>query len=227
MPASSRPTGDGRRILTREDYVSLRSPHGARFFLGKYLCVRGLDGYVECIVTETEAYGGARDKASHAFANKRTPRTEILFSCGGVAYVYLCYGMHHLFNVVTGPQDSPESVMIRAVRITEGHELVRQRRGGINEKDWCNGPARMCAALGIERNYNGHDLLLGEKIWIEDRGVKIPPRQIERAPRIGVDYAGAWALKPWRLTWKAMIKDCRGQATEFESKNRSSCSDRQ
>ena len=181
-----------------------RSPKGARFFLGKYLCVKAPDGYSEGIIIETEAYGGARDKACHAFGNKRTPRTEILFSVGGVAYVYLCYGMHHLFNIVTGPLDSPESVMIRAIRITAGHEAVRRRRReGIKEKDWCNGPARVCAALGIGKELNGHDLLLGEKIWVEDRGVNVAHRDVERAARIGVDYAvRGLSSKPWRLSWK-------------------------
>ena len=92
--------------------------------------------------------------------------------------------------------------MIRAVRITAGQEAVRRRREGIKEKDWCNGPARVCAALGIGKELNGYNLLLGEKIWVEDRGVNVPHRDVERAARIGVDYAGAWALKPWRLSWK-------------------------
>jgi len=205
MSVSSELPRAARRILTRNDYVDRRSPHGARFFLGKYLCVQAHDGYAEGIITETEAYGGAKDKASHAFGNKRTPRTEIIYSLGGAAYVYLCYGVHHLFNIVTGPLDSPEAVLVRTVRITDGHELVRQRRYGVRERDWCNGPGRVCAALGIGLDHNCHDLLLGEKIWIEDRGLQVPPRQVERAPRIGVDYAGTWALKPWRFIWTQYV----------------------
>jgi DNA-3-methyladenine glycosylase len=172
----------------------------ARFFLGKFLCVQAPDGYAEGMITETEAYGGPRDAASHAFGNRRTARTEIMFAPGGAAYVYLCYGMHRLFNIVTGPLDSPQAVLVRAVRIMEGRELVRRRRRGVAEKDWASGPGRVCAALGIEMGHNRHDLL-GETIWIEDRGVVPPRREVRRTPRIGVNYAGAWALKPWRFVW--------------------------
>ena len=117
------------------------------------------DGYAEGMITETEAYGGIQDAASHAFRNRRTARTEVMFAPGGVAYVYFCYGMHRLFNIVTGPKDSPEAVLVRAVRITAGHELVRKRRHGIKEKDWASGPGRVCAALGIAMEHNRHDLL--------------------------------------------------------------------
>ncbi len=189
--------------LTREDYADPRPKRLARFFLGKVLCVQAVDGYAEGLITETEAYGGPQDKASHAFGNRRTARTEVMFAPGGVAYVYFCYGMHRMFNIVTGPLDSPQAVLVRAVRITTGQELVRRRRKGIAEKDWASGPGRVCAALGIEMHHNRHDLLAGESIWIEDRDVKVPPSQVQRTPRIGVDYAGEWALKPWRFVWKS------------------------
>jgi DNA-3-methyladenine glycosylase len=189
------------RKLVRDDYADPRPTRVARSFLGKFLCVQAADGYAEGMITETEAYGGAEDKASHGFGNRRTARTEIMFAPGGVAYVYFCYGMHRMFNIVTGPQDSPEAVLVRAVKITAGHDLVRQRRKGIVEKDWASGPGRVCAALGIEMHHNQHDLLVGEKIWIEDRGVKVPAREVKRGPRVGVDYAGTWALKPWRFVW--------------------------
>jgi len=190
------------RILVREDYADPSPTRAARFFLGKFLCVRAADGYAEGVITETEAYGGPRDAASHAFGNRRTARTEIMFAPGGAAYVYFCYGMHRLFNIVTGPRDSPVAVLVRAVRITAGHDAVRARRKGIAEKDWASGPGRVCAALGIEMQHNRHDLLRGETIWIEDRGVMVPPREVRRAPRIGVNYAGEWALKPWRFVWE-------------------------
>src|SRR5258708_4372087 len=80
--------------------------------------------------------------------------------------------------------------------------LIAPRRGGVAKKDWASGPGRVCAALGIEMHHNRHDLHVGEKIWVEDRGVKVPPRDVKRTPRIGVNYAGAWALKPWRFVWK-------------------------
>jgi DNA-3-methyladenine glycosylase len=188
--------------LACQDYADPKPPRAARFFLGKFLCVQAADGYAEGMIIETEAYGGAKDAASHGFGNRRTARTEIMFAPGGAAYVYFCYGMHRLFNIVTGPRDSAQAVLVRAVRITAGHDLVRKRRAGIAEKDWASGPGRVCAALGIEMRHNRHDLLLGETIWIEDRGVKVPARDVKRTPRIGVNYAGVWALKPWRFVWE-------------------------
>jgi len=188
------------RKLTRDDYADPSPTRMARYFLGKILCVQAADGYAEGMIVETEAYGGPKDAASHAFGNRRTARTEIMFAPGGAAYVYFCYGMHRLFNIVTGPKDSPQAVLVRAVRITAGHELVRQRRPRVAEKDWASGPGRVCAALGIEMRHNRHDLS-GKIIWIEDRGVKVPPREVKRTPRIGVNYAGLWALKPWRFVW--------------------------
>jgi DNA-3-methyladenine glycosylase len=189
------------RKLERHEYADPQPIRAARFFLGKVLCVRAADGYAEGMITETEAYGGPRDAASHAFGNRRTARTEIMFAPGGAAYVYVCYGMHRLFNIVTGPLDSPQAVLVRAVRIVEGRELVRRRRRGVAEKDWASGPGRVCAALGIEMRHNRYDLL-GETIWIEDRGIVPPRREVRRTPRIGVNYAGAWALKPWRFVWE-------------------------
>jgi len=190
------------RKLTRKDYADPSAARAARFFLGKFLCVRAADGYAEGMITETEAYGGAPDRGSHAFGNRRTARTEIMFSPGGVAYVYFCYGMHRMFNIVTGKQETPHAVLVRAVRITAGHELVRQRRKGVAEKDWSSGPGRVCAALGIEMHHNRHDLLVGESIWIEDRGVKVPLGEVKRTPRIGMNFTGPWATKPWRFVWE-------------------------
>src|ERR1700748_374022 len=135
----------GRR-LTREDYADPRPTRAARFFLGKILCVAAHAGYADGVITETEACGGVQDAASHAFGNRRTARTEIMYAPGGAAYVYFCYGMHRMFNIVTGLRDVPHAVLVRAVKITGGHDLVRRRRQGIAEKDWASGPGRVCAA---------------------------------------------------------------------------------
>jgi DNA-3-methyladenine glycosylase len=190
-----------RRVLARNDYADPRPTRVARFFLGKFLCVRAEDGYAEGMIVETEAYGGIEDAASHAFGNRRTARTEIMYAPGGAAYVYFVYGMHRMFNIVTGPRDSPEAVLVRAVKITAGQDVVRKRRKGVAEKDWSSGPGRVCTALGIEMHHNRHDLLTGEVIWVEDRGLRVPAREVKRTPRIGVDYAGEWAKKPWRFVW--------------------------
>ena len=188
------------RKLARADYADPNPARVARFFLGKFLCVRAPDGYAEGVITETEAYGGRRDAASHGFGNRRTARTEIMFAPGGVGYVYLCYGLHHLFNIVTGPPDSPKAVLVRAVRITAGHDLVRRRRPGVGERHWASGPGRVASALAIGLHHYGADLA-GEVIWIEDRGLRVPNREVRRTPRIGVAYAGKWAAKPWRFVW--------------------------
>jgi DNA-3-methyladenine glycosylase len=108
--------------------------------------------------------------------------------------------LHHMLNFVTGPEGSPEAVLIRALRITEGGEIVRRRRAGIGEKDWASGPGRVGLALGLGREHSGLDLT-GNVLWVEDRGLRVPAREILLTPRIGVDYAGIWARKPWRFVW--------------------------
>ena len=189
------------RKLERVDYADHRTARVARFFLGKFLCVQASDGYAEGAITETEAYSGPEDAACHAHLNRHTERTRIMFAEGGVSYVYLCYGLHHMFNIITGPLARPQAVLVRAVRITAGHEVVQRRRPGVAEKHWASGPGRVCTALGIGLHHYGADLA-GESIWIEDRGIKVPAREIKSGPRIGIDYAGEhWAAKPWRFVW--------------------------
>lgn len=183
----------------QEDVVAL-----SRSLIGKYLLTR-LEP--ENIVTggmiiETEAYQGAEDKACHAYNNRRTKRTETMFSEGGKAYVYLCYGLHHLFNIVTNKKDIPHAVLIRAIKPEIGIETMLRRRN--KEKvvpSLTSGPGALCQALGIHRAHDGYSLD-GDHIWLEDRGVTIPAGQIKTSPRIGVDYAGEDALNPWRFFLK-------------------------
>ncbi len=190
----------GRR-LSQEEFLPADPADRARFFLGKRLVCLSPEGRVSGRICETEAYGGAEDKACHAYGNRKTARTEMLFRAGGVAYVYFCYGMHHLLNFVTGPEGIPQAVLIRGMRIEEGRSLVRKRRGGVPERQWANGPAKVCEAFGIDRAHNGLSLL-GETLWIEDLGLAIPEEEIVRTPRIGVGYAGEWAEKPLRFVWQ-------------------------
>ncbi len=173
----------------------------ARFFLGKRLVVRAPEGTCAALVTETEAYGGADDRACHGFGNRLTARTRPLFAAGGIAYVYLCYGLHSMLNCVTGPEGVPLAVLIRAVRVVEGRALVARRRPGIPESRWAAGPGTLCTALGITRADNGLDLA-GDRLWVEDAGIRVLSRDVTAGPRIGVDYAGTCALKPWRFVWK-------------------------
>ena len=171
----------------------------ARNLLGKYLftCIDGqLSGG---IITEAEAYKGVGDRACHSFGGRRTTRNEMMYHAGGVAYVYFCYGMHNMFNVVTNVEDEPEAVLIRAIFPTHGEELMLQRlHKSKMSASLTNGPGKLTKALGITRELNGYSLL-SEKIWIEDRGLQIPDHHVQITPRIGVDYAGGDALLPYRF----------------------------
>jgi len=130
------------------------------------------------MIIEVEAYDGPHDLASHA-SKGRTMRTNVMFGAAGHWYVYLCYGMHWMLNVVTGPADYPAAVLIRAVE-------------GIA------GPGRLTKALGIDKRFNERSATLEEELWIEDRGVAVPKRGVQTTPRIGVAYAREYARKPWR-----------------------------
>lgn len=153
------------------------------------------------MIIETEAYCGAIDKACHAYNHRRTKRTETMFSEGGTAYVFLCYGMHHLFNIVTNRKEIPHAILIRALSPDRGVDLMSHRRKKQDLSILTNGPGSLCQALGITRAHDGL-LLNGPEIWLEDRGVKIPPKNILAQPRVGVDYAEEDALKPWRFLLK-------------------------
>ena len=182
----------------REDVVLI-----AKELLGKVL-ITNFNGAISAgIITETEAYAGINDRASHAFGGRRTARTEIMYATGGTAYVYLCYGIHHLFNVVTNQKDIPHAVLIRALKPIEGMDVILKRR---KQKETSNklssGPGTLSQALGIQTSHSGENLL-GNKIWIEDRGINFPDIEIIKSPRIGVDYAGADALLPYRFYVKS------------------------
>lgn len=155
----------------------------ARELLGKFLVRRIGKKEIALMITETEAYDGPDDKASHAHRGK-TARNEVMFREAGFWYVYLVYGMHHMLNIVTGEKEYPAAALIR----------------GAGEYD---GPGKLAKALRISRQLNGKKALQPSGLWIEDRGVVIPKRQIQKAPRIGVAYAEEWAGKPYRFFLKA------------------------
>jgi DNA-3-methyladenine glycosylase len=193
--------------LSREFYLGGDTIEIARDLLGKILVVPDENGArTSGVIVETEAYLGAIDKACHAFGNRRTPRTEILFAAGGRAYVFFIYGMYFNLNVTVGAVDSPHCVLIRAVEPSENIETMRARRmlkkdGSLRLKmpdaNLTSGPGKLCIALGIDKNLNGARLD-GEKIWIED-GEKIKSSEIVSGKRIGIDYAAEFAAKPWRF----------------------------
>lgn len=161
--------------LQGEDTVAL-----ARWLLGKVLVRTTSQGRSAHIITEVEAYDGERDLACHA-SKGRTRRTEVMYKSGGVWYVYLCYGMHEMLNLVTGPADHPAAVLIRGV-------------------DGIVGPGRVTKRLEIDRRLNALPARPGSGLHLEDTGVEIPRGRLMSGPRIGVAYAGpVWANKPWRF----------------------------
>jgi len=150
------------------------------------------------IITETEAYAGETDKASHAYGGRRTPRTETMYRSAGTAYIYLCYGMHHLFNIVTGPQEIPHAVLIRGIEPTHGEEIMRARTNKPTGKLLLDGPGKASKALGITTAANGLSID-GSMIGLRHPSFDIGQLTILEGPRIGVDYAGLDALLPYRF----------------------------
>ncbi len=187
-------------ILKREFYE--RNPLGvAKELLGKTLVHETAQGTTSGMIVETEAYMGPEDKASHAFGNRRTKRTETQFGPKGHAYVYLIYGMYYCFNVISGKIPAkPEAVFFRALQPLEGIELMAKRRPTANCKleHLANGPSKLCMAMNIAKLQNGADLTK-PPFYIRADGVKVSANNIVQAPRIGVDYANEWKHKPWRF----------------------------
>ena len=171
----------------------------SRELLGKVLCTH-IDGVVtEVLITETEAYAGESDKASHAWGGRRTSRTEPMYGPGGIAYVYLCYGIHHLFNVVTNDEEIPHAVLVRAATPLTGIDLMLSRRNKkVQDRTLLAGPGCVSQALGIKTHMTGTDLR-GDAIWIEDRGTNVTQDDVIVGPRIGVDYAEEDAARPYRF----------------------------
>ena len=167
--------------------------------LGKVLCTQFDDNLTSGIIVETEAYAGETDRASHAYGGKRTHRTEIMYASGGRAYIYLCYGIHHLFNVVTNIEGIPHAILIRAIKPTNGIEIMLQRR---NKKkatpSLAAGPGALTQALGITVVNSGISLK-GNLIWLEDQNIFYSNQNIIASPRVGVQYAGADAQNSWRF----------------------------
>jgi DNA-3-methyladenine glycosylase len=170
--------------------------------LGKFLVTR-IDGALTSgMIVETETYQGPRDKASHAYGGRRTNRTEPMYWEGGFAYIYLCYGVHHLFNVVVHEAGIPHAILVRAVEPVEGIPIMLRRRGldSITYR-LTAGPGAMSQALGITTQLDRTNLA-GTRIWIEDRGITLKRSQIIAGPRVGVMYAAEWASLPWRFRVK-------------------------
>jgi DNA-3-methyladenine glycosylase len=190
-----------RSFFTRPDVVQI-----ARDLLGKKLFTR-MDGIITSgIICETEAYAGTTDMASHAFGGRRTRRTEIMYARGGTAYVYLCYGMHSLFNIVTSEANIPHAVLIRAIIPVDGMETMLRRAGkAMITPGFGTGPGKVSKILGIHYSHTGLDLVSKPGnfkepfIWIEDGDIAGNHDIIHAGPRVGVEYAGEDALLPYRF----------------------------
>ena len=173
----------------------------SRELLGKVLCTNYNGKLTSGIIVETEAYAGAIDKASHAYNNKKTNRTKIMYDSGGVAYIYLCYGIHHLFNVVTNSKNIPHAILIRAIEPINGIETMLTRRNKKN-KDYTltSGPGSLTKALGITINDSGKSLM-SNLIWIENKK-NINENNVISSPRVGIQYAKDDISNPWRYRIK-------------------------
>ncbi|HTS43387.1 MAG TPA: DNA-3-methyladenine glycosylase [Puia sp.] len=190
----------GHSFYNRRDVVKI-----AKELLGKILVTTFGGVRTSGRIVETEAYAGVVDNASHAYRGRRTSRTEVMYKDAGTAYVYLCYGIHHLFNVVTNKKNIPHAVLIRSLEPLEGIETML-RRSGKKKMDHTltRGPGNVSKALGIVTNHSGISLL-GKKVFIGDDGFKVNKDSIGVTTRIGVEYAG----KDADLLYRFIIKDSR------------------
>ncbi|WP_183572516.1 DNA-3-methyladenine glycosylase [Mucilaginibacter sp. X5P1] len=185
--------------LPESFYLNSDVVHLSKSLIGKYLFTRIGDVITGGYIVETEAYNGIIDRASHSFGNKITPRTKTMFMQGGIAYVYLCYGIHEMFNVVTSVEGQPHAILIRAIQPTDGLDVMLYRRNMIKLKsNITSGPGSVAKALGITRNINAISLQ-SDVLWIEDRDLSFTNDEIAAVPRVGVDYAGDDALLPYRF----------------------------
>lgn len=174
----------------------------SRQLIGKYLISNFDNLLTGGKIVETEAYRAPHDRASHAYGMKRSKRNAVMYKAGGVCYVYLCYGLHSLFNVVTNQEGIPHAILIRAIEPTIGLEIMLKRRHKDKvDRSLTNGPGSLAQALGITQAHNGLSLT-GSEIWIEDRGIYVTTEDILASPRVGVAYAKEDALLPWRFRLK-------------------------
>lgn len=187
----------------------------ARALLGKLLLRRLNGAWLAAVISETEAYVGRCDKACHAYAYRRTPRTETLFAPPGTAYIYFVYGMHHCLNAVTEPEGEPSAVLIRAARPLLGQDTMAQHRhrhpwvalSRAQQRNLLNGPGRLCQALAIDRAFDRASLVDGPNLLIAEAspglGLRaLRPRKVRATPRIGIDYAEEAKAFPWRFLWE-------------------------
>lgn len=187
------------RFYTRTNVVRI-----ARDLVGKTLCTRLAGVVTGGIIVETEAYSW-RERGCHAFGGKKTARNQVMFEEGGLAYVYLCYGTHSLFNIVTNKAGRAEAVLIRALEPRVGVKHMEARRGKLSTPyHLTSGPGKLTRALGIDRTFYGKSLR-GNDVWVENGEAHVRPADVVSGRRIGIDYAGIDAKLPWRFTLRGSL----------------------
>jgi DNA-3-methyladenine glycosylase len=180
-------------------YQRLEAAKVARDLIGKVLVTNVNQTLISGMIVETEAYSD-QEKGCHAYKGM-TERNRVMFEAGGVAYVYLCYGIHQMMNVVTNKNGKADAVLIRALEPLRGTDAMLERTKASSTDRITSGPGKLTKALGIDRKLNGVSLN-SSQIWIEDQGINISKRDIVSSPRVGIDYAGEDALLPWRFSLK-------------------------
>ncbi|WP_069132283.1 DNA-3-methyladenine glycosylase [Rhodohalobacter halophilus] len=194
-----------KNLLPTDFYANPDVVDAAQKLLGKVLCSHINGEFTSGIISETEAYCGRNDKACHANNGKRTERTEVMFGEPGHAYIYLCYGIHHLFNVVTNQNGLADAVLVRGILPLDGHHHIQERRNIQDNRQLCNGPGKLTQALGITTNLNKTNLRK-PPVWIEDRGIHVPENEIIPSKRVGVEYAGDHADRLWRFEISSQLR---------------------
>ncbi len=181
-------------FYSRKDVVTI-----ARELLGKIVVTQFNAKVTSGRIVETEAYIALTDKASHSFAGRRTSRNEHMYAAAGTAYVYICYGMHQMFNIVTNEKDIPDAVLVRAIEPLQGIDIMQQRTGKIKaDNTLTKGPGNVGKALGIFKHHSGLHLL-DDEVYLLDDEFTLEEHQIGTSGRIGVASAGADALLPYRF----------------------------
>ncbi len=182
-----------RSFYLREDTLLI-----AKELLGKFVFSK-IDGIITGgMIVETEAYIGPLDAGSHAFNNRKTAKNATMYEAGGVAYLYICYGIHDMLNIVTGPTDSSHAILIRAIEPIIGIETMQQRRGHVPLKRLAKGPGSLAKALGLNKSFDKEDLT-GDLIWIEDQKILIADENIKATGRVGLSCAEPYLSIPWRF----------------------------
>ena len=187
---------DFKQLIPAETYLGDPFVLAGRHLLGAYLCSEIGGCFTAGMITELEVYIGSCDKACHAYPNKKTPRTAVMFRPGGCAYVFFVYGMYNQFNVVAGPEGEANAVLIRALEPVAGIETMKTRRQTENLQNLTTGPGKLCQALGITAREHSGVLLNRPPLWIARGQGDYPYAAV---PRVGIDYAEEYKDKPWRF----------------------------